>query len=96
MKINPSGASSATARQDGLSYSGVSASYKLASNDYSRCLKYKSQFQSASASTQIPVGLITAIASRESRCGGAKGNKGAEAAQVTLDMLQVLDGISKL
>ncbi len=32
----------------------------------------------------------------ESRCGGAKGNKGAEAAQVTLDMLQVMDSIHKL
>ena len=32
----------------------------------------------------------------EARCGGAKGNKGAEAAQVTLDMLQVLDSINKL
>ncbi len=32
----------------------------------------------------------------ESRCGGAKGNKGEEAAQVTLDMLQVLDSIHKL
>lgn len=32
----------------------------------------------------------------EARCGGAKGNKGAEAAQVTLDMLQVLDGIEAL
>jgi 6,7-dimethyl-8-ribityllumazine synthase len=32
----------------------------------------------------------------EARCGGAKGNKGAEAAQVTLDMLQVLDSIRKL
>lgn len=32
----------------------------------------------------------------EARCGGAKGNKGAEAAQVSLDMLQVLDSINKL
>lgn len=32
----------------------------------------------------------------EARCGGAKGNKGAEAAQVTLDMLQVLESIHKL
>lgn len=32
----------------------------------------------------------------EARCGGAKGNKGAEAAQVTLDMLQVIDSINKL
>ena len=32
----------------------------------------------------------------ESRCGGAKGNKGAEAAAVTLDMLQVLDSVNKL
>nr|BBA54586.1 lysozyme [Trichoplax sp. H2 MB-2014] len=76
MRINPSGASSATARQDGLSYSGVAASNKLASNDYNRCLRYKSQFQSASSSTQIPVGLITAIASRESRCGGALDSNG--------------------
>ena len=32
----------------------------------------------------------------EARCGGAKGNKGAEAAQVTLDMLQVVESIHKL
>ncbi|MCJ8276636.1 MAG: 6,7-dimethyl-8-ribityllumazine synthase [Bdellovibrionales bacterium] len=32
----------------------------------------------------------------EARCGGAKGNKGAEAAEVALDMLQVLEGINKL
>jgi 6,7-dimethyl-8-ribityllumazine synthase len=32
----------------------------------------------------------------ESRCGGAKGNKGFEAAQVALDMLQVIDSINKL
>lgn len=76
LKIYPSGASSATARQDGLSYSGVAASNKLANNDYSRCLAYRSQFRSASSSTQIPVALITAIASRESRCGGALDSNG--------------------
>ncbi len=32
----------------------------------------------------------------EARCGGAKGNKGEEAAQVALDMLQVIDSILKL
>lgn len=32
----------------------------------------------------------------EARCGGAKGNKGAEAAQVVLDMLQVVESIHKL
>lgn len=32
----------------------------------------------------------------ENRCGGSKGNKGAEASQVTLDMLQVLESINKL
>ncbi len=32
----------------------------------------------------------------KARCGGRKGNKGAEAAQVALDMLQVLEQISNL
>ena len=32
----------------------------------------------------------------EARCGGAKGNKGFEAAEVAHDMLQVLEGIKKL
>ncbi len=32
----------------------------------------------------------------EARCGGAKGNKGEEAAQVVLDMLQVVESINKL
>jgi 6,7-dimethyl-8-ribityllumazine synthase len=32
----------------------------------------------------------------KARCGGRKGNKGAEAAQVALDMLQVLGEISNL
>ena len=46
----------------------------------------------------VAFGVLTTEnrAQAESRCGGAKGNKGAEAAQVTLDMLQVLDSINKL
>lgn len=46
----------------------------------------------------VAFGVLTTEnrAQAESRCGGAKGNKGAEAAQVTLDMLQVLDSILTL
>lgn len=46
----------------------------------------------------VAFGVLTTEnrAQAESRCGGAKGNKGAEAAEVVLDMLDVLEGINKL
>jgi peptidoglycan hydrolase-like protein with peptidoglycan-binding domain len=74
-KYQPTGASAATARQDGLS-AGVAASQKMAKNDLSRLQQYKGAFEAAGARHGLPPALLAAIASRESRAGAALDRNG--------------------
>jgi len=66
----PTGASAATAKQDGLTVTGTPASEKLAHADVARILRNKPRFDAASAKFNLPPALLAGIASRESR-GGA-------------------------
>ncbi|XP_066288295.1 lysozyme g-like [Branchiostoma lanceolatum] len=73
MAVDTTGASSQTASQDGLcfAYSGIGASYQLASNDLSRLNSYKSQIFNAANAKNMDAAVIAAIISRESRAGAA-------------------------
>jgi hypothetical protein len=64
----PTGASAATARQDGLS-AGISASHRMARADLPRLRKHLAAFESAGLKHGLPPALLAAIASRESRAG---------------------------
>lgn len=68
-QAKPQGASTKTARQDGLSYSGVKASHKMAENDWPRVQPCIDRFWVAARKFKLPPELLAAIASRESRCG---------------------------
>lgn len=63
------GASTRTANQDRLSYSGVKASHKMAENDWPRVKPYVDRFWVAAKKFKLPPELLAAIASRESRGG---------------------------
>ncbi|HAC63420.1 MAG TPA: hypothetical protein DCF68_07735, partial [Cyanothece sp. UBA12306] len=65
------GASSNTARQDGLRYSGVRASQKMAETDWPKIEKYAERFYQAAVKYDVPPAIIAAICSRESRGGSA-------------------------
>ncbi|WP_224241805.1 lysozyme [Hyalangium gracile] len=67
-KFLPTGASVATARQDGLC-AGICASHKLARTDLPRLLQHQSAFEAAALKHGLPPALLAAIASRESRAG---------------------------
>lgn len=62
------GASSLTASQDGLS-AGIAASHKMANTDLGRVQALVNLFQQVGEKFDVPVALIAALASRESRCG---------------------------
>ncbi|XP_061091036.1 lysozyme g-like 1 [Conger conger] len=68
-KIEASGASEKTAKQDGLSVRGVEASEKLAQNDLSRMNEYKDVIIKVGQAQQMDPAVIAAIISRESRAG---------------------------
>lgn len=68
--MSPSGASTATARQDKIKQGGVEASQQLAQNDYDRVMKHKSTFETVGKKYDIPPAVLAGIASRETR-GGA-------------------------
>jgi peptidoglycan hydrolase-like protein with peptidoglycan-binding domain len=74
-RYQPSGASAATAAQDGLS-AGVGASNRMADTDRSRLLPYKEEFASAAQRYGVPPAVLAAIASRESRGGAALDSNG--------------------
>ncbi|HEX8702724.1 MAG TPA: peptidoglycan-binding protein [Myxococcaceae bacterium] len=74
-RYQPTGASAATARQDGLS-AGVGASQQMARTDLSRLQQYKGAFEAAAAKHGLPPALLAAIASRESRAGAALDSNG--------------------
>jgi len=74
-RYQPTGASAATARQDGLS-AGVGASQKMAQADLARLQQYKGAFESAAAKHGLPPAVLAAISSRESRGGAALDRNG--------------------
>ncbi|XP_058653308.1 lysozyme g-like [Onychostoma macrolepis] len=69
MKIDTTGASEATAKQDKLTIKGVEASKKLAEHDLARMEKYKSMITKVGKAKKIDPAVIAAIISRESRAG---------------------------
>ena len=78
----------------GIVIRGETSHYDYVCNAVERgCSQLQLQY-----SKPVAFGVLTTEdrAQAESRCGGAKGNKGAEAAQVALEMLQVIDSINKL
>lgn len=74
-QYKPTGASAATARQDGLS-AGVNASHKMAQTDLPKLQKYAGEFAAAGKKYGVPPALLAAIASRESRGGSALDSHG--------------------
>jgi peptidoglycan hydrolase-like protein with peptidoglycan-binding domain len=87
-KYKPTGASAATARQDGLS-AGPAASAKMAKNDLARLKPYKAQFEAAGKKYGVPPALLAAIASRESRGGAALDSRGYGDAGNGFGLMQV-------
>ncbi|XP_039531247.1 lysozyme g-like isoform X2 [Pimephales promelas] len=71
MKIDTTGASEATAKQDKLTVKGVEASKKLAEADLTRMDKYKSIITKVGRAKQMDPAVIAGIISRESRAGAA-------------------------
>ncbi|XP_067312758.1 lysozyme g-like [Pseudorasbora parva] len=71
MKIDTTGASDVTAKQDQLKVKGVEASKKLAEHDLTHMEKYKSIITEVSRAKQMDPAVIAAIISRESRAGAA-------------------------
>ena len=65
------GASRATAKQDGLRTGGASASRKMAQTDWPKIEKYAGRFYQAALKYDVPPAIIAAICSRESRGGSA-------------------------
>ncbi|TSV81472.1 Lysozyme g [Bagarius yarrelli] len=70
-KIDTTGASEQTARQDKLTVKGVAASNKLAENDLKRMEKYKNIIEKVGRTMSMDPAVIAAIISRESRAGAA-------------------------
>ena len=69
LKFLPTGASAATARQEGLS-AGIGASHRMALVDLPRLRRFQATFEAAGVKYALPPALLAAIASRESRAGG--------------------------
>ncbi len=75
-KLQTSGASSATASQDGISGGGAAASARLAKNDLARLKPFAADFEAVGKKYGFPPALLAAIASRESRGGSALDSRG--------------------
>ncbi|XP_035290251.1 lysozyme g-like isoform X2 [Anguilla anguilla] len=71
MKIDTTGASEKTARQDKLTVQGVDASYKLAEHDFNGMKKYRDLIIKVGRAQQMDPAVISGIISRESRAGAA-------------------------
>ncbi|XP_072519565.1 lysozyme g-like isoform X2 [Salminus brasiliensis] len=69
MKIDTTGASEQTARQDKLTVKGVEASYKLAEHDRKKMDQYKTIITKVGRAKQMDPAVIAGIISRESRAG---------------------------
>lgn len=74
-KAPTTGASSETAKQDGLP-GGIASSEKMAQTDLSRVKAILERFKQIGAELDVPFPLLCAIASRESRCGNALDSQG--------------------
>ncbi|KAG1926416.1 lysozyme g-like protein [Pimephales promelas] len=74
MKIDTTGASEQTAKQDKLTVKGVDASKKLAEADLTRMEKYKSIITKVGKAKKMDPAVIAGIISRESRAGAALKN----------------------
>ena len=70
------GASSNTARSDGLPMGGVKASETMAETDWSRIQSFIDRIYVAAAKFDVPPAIIAALASRESRAGAALASDG--------------------
>ncbi|XP_048400845.1 lysozyme g-like 1 [Stegostoma tigrinum] len=70
-KVDTTGASEKTARQDKLTVEGVAASHKMMSMDLGRVNNYKTLIKKVACANQIDPAIIGAIISRESRGGNA-------------------------
>ncbi|KAM4750188.1 lysozyme g-like [Anableps anableps] len=68
-RVETTGASETTSRQDRLGYSGVRASETMAQTDAGRMNKYRSKINTVGSQCGIDPALIAAIISRESRAG---------------------------
>nr|ACI68650.1 Lysozyme g [Salmo salar] len=70
-KVDTSGASEITARQDKLTLQGVDASHKLAEHNLVRMNKYKELITRVGQKHGLDPAIIAGIISRESRAGSA-------------------------
>lgn len=68
------GASAVTASQDGFTEGGIEASNQMARTDWSRVQQFFGNFEAVASEMNIPVALLCAIASRESRGGAVLDN----------------------
>ncbi|XP_077427524.1 lysozyme g-like isoform X2 [Vanacampus margaritifer] len=69
MKVDTSGASALTARQDGLPYEGAEASHNMAETDLNALNVYKEIIQKVGQQKGIDPAIIASIISRQSRGG---------------------------
>ncbi|XP_075870425.1 lysozyme g-like [Nelusetta ayraudi] len=72
--VETTGASATTAQQDGLGYSGVKASQKMAETDAGRVEQYRSDINRAAQKHGVDPAVVAGIMSRESRGGNALDN----------------------
>ncbi|XP_059576969.1 lysozyme g [Alligator mississippiensis] len=70
-RVDTTGASSQTARPEGLSYAGVRASETIAAKDLIRMNNYKGLIQRAGSNQCVDPAVIAGIISRESHAGAA-------------------------
>ncbi|GCB69881.1 hypothetical protein scyTo_0008466, partial [Scyliorhinus torazame] len=73
-KVETTGASDVTARQDKLSEIGVAASHKMMETDLGRLNKYKTTINKVAGANKIDPAIIGAIMSRESHGGNVLEN----------------------
>ena len=83
------GASSSTARQDGLQMGGVKASETMAETDWSRIQPFIDRIYLAAAQFDVPPAIIAALASRESRAGAQLDRNGTGDHGQAFGILQV-------
>ncbi|XP_024145578.1 lysozyme g isoform X1 [Oryzias melastigma] len=71
MKVQTSGASEKTAKQDNLPFTGVRASHRMAQTDEGRMRNYKDIIMQVGSEFHVDPAIIAGIISRESRAGNA-------------------------
>jgi peptidoglycan hydrolase-like protein with peptidoglycan-binding domain len=70
-RLQTTGASAQTARQDGIRQGGVAASRQMAMTDLPRLQQHRANIESVAQQYDLPPALLAAIVSRESRGGAA-------------------------